>query len=99
MGNDTKEAVLKMIEKGTPIKPVLVDHGGAEKFLPLLDGKHPPDLAQDSTPGGYVCYLRRDDVSAVAYFYLNSPVNNLPEITSVQKRTEAIPEKNPPPSK
>jgi len=75
MGNDTKEAVLKMIEKGTPIKPVLVDHGGAEKFLPLLDGKHPPDLAQDST------------------------VNNLPEITSVQKRTEAIPEKNPPPSK
>jgi len=96
MGNDTKEAVLRMVDKGIPITPVLVDHGGAEKFLPLLDGRHSPDLKQDPEPGGYVCYLRRDDVSAVAYFYLDSPVNGLPGIAPLKERIEAIPEKNPP---
>lgn len=96
MGGDRKEAVLKMIKKGIPITPVLVDHGGAGKFMLLFDGKHSPDLEQDATPGGYVCYLRRDDISAVAYFYLDSPVDNLPEIASVDERTEDIPAHNPP---
>ena len=95
MGNDTKENVIKMVEKGIPIVPNLVDHGGYRKLWLLLDGKNSPDINQDPTPGGYACYLRRDDVSAVSFFYLDSPTDNLPEIAPVEKRIEAIPEKNP----
>ena len=99
MGNDTKENVLKMVAKGLEITPVIIDHGGAQKFVLLLDGKNNPDLAKDPTPGGYVCYLRRDDVSAVSFFYLDRPANGLPPLAPVAQRIEAIPEKNPVPTK
>lgn len=95
MGNDTKENVLKMIEKGVPITPVIVDHGGADTFRLLLDGQNSPNLADDPKSGGYVCYLRRDDVSAVSFFYLDTPTNNLPDIAPVAARIAGIPEKNP----
>jgi len=95
MGNDTKENVLAMIEKGIPVTAVIVDHGGAPTFRLLLDGKNSANLADDPTPGGYVCYLRRDDMSAVSFFYLDSPINGLPQIAPVSERTAAIPAKNP----
>lgn len=94
MGNDSKENVLKMIERGVPLIPVIVDHGGADKFRLLLDGQNPPSLADDPLSGGYVCYLRRDDVSAVSFFYLDRPTNELPAISAVETRIEGIPAKS-----
>jgi hypothetical protein len=94
MGNDSKENVLKMIKRGVPLLPVIVDHGGADKFRLLLDGQNPPSLADDPLSGGYVCYLRRDDVSAVSLFYLDRPTDELPPLGSVEARTQGISEKN-----
>jgi len=35
-------------------------------------------------------YYRQDDVCAVAYFYLDSPVNELPPLAPVEKRIENL---------
>jgi len=38
-------------------------------------------------PKGWTNFYRSDDVSATAYFYLNTPSNSLPEIQSAAIRT------------
>jgi len=55
--------------------PVINAHTGKrQKFGPGIE----------STPYGY--FERCDDWSSCAYFYLDSPVNNLPEIDPIEKR-------------
>jgi Protein of unknown function (DUF2961) len=98
MGGDTKANVLKMLQQGADVRPISVaSKAGFEK---LLDGPAKYDLSKDSTPNdAWVNILERQDVSAVAFFFLDSPENGLPPIPSVQARTEALPipveKKNP----
>lgn len=66
----------------------LSDQGG--KFLKLLEEKPAIDLAKDVADSSWVDYYRRDDVSAVAFFYLDSPTNNLPPLTKAAERAAAL---------
>ncbi len=90
MGGDTKANVLKMLQQGADVRPVSVSSkAGFEK---LLDGPAKYDLSKDPAPNdAWVNILERQDVSAVALFYLDSPENGLPPIPSAQARTEALP--------
>ncbi len=90
IGGDTKANVLKMLQQGADIRPISVsDKASFEKLLDLPAGY---DLKKDPAPDtAWVNMFQKQDVSAVALFYLDSPENGLPPIPSVQIRTEALP--------
>ncbi|HEX8986202.1 MAG TPA: DUF2961 domain-containing protein, partial [Bryobacteraceae bacterium] len=90
MGGDTKENVLKMLDKGAPIRPVSIDEKG-KPFARLLETEPAQDLrTHASRPDAWVNIYRRDDWSSVALFYLDAPVNGLPRLAPVEKRVENI---------
>jgi hypothetical protein len=70
------------------MKVISVD--GPDKFYPLISAKHPPALTSSNSPDGWVNYYRSDLWSAVAYFYLDTPTDNLPAIAPVGKRLRGI---------
>jgi hypothetical protein len=87
MGGDSKERVIKLIEKGVPLIPVSID---AKPFMKLLESSSVPDLKNNQLPSGWTNFYRQDDWSATAYFYLNMPINNLPELSPVKERIEGL---------
>ena len=88
IGGAGKEKVLEFIKNGIHIKPVTL-HNDLE-FFNLLENDSIKSLDDPSLPNGWTNFYREDDVSATAYFYLNSPVNNLPVLQSVKSRTEEL---------
>ncbi|NII09430.1 glycoside hydrolase family 172 protein [Oleiagrimonas sp. C23AA] len=60
---------------GAPMKLISVDANG--HISNLLTMQHPPKLSDKDFPDGWVNYFRHDDWSAVAYFYLDTPTDNL----------------------
>jgi len=88
IGGSNKKDVAKMVEQGVEIKPISADQGG--KFLKLLEEKPAIDLAKDVADSSWVNYYRRDDVSAVAFFYLDSPTNNLPPLAEAAERAASL---------
>jgi Protein of unknown function (DUF2961) len=57
----------------------------------LLDMQNSADINTDKIPDDAgVNYYRSDDVSATAYFYLNSPSSDLPALPSVDMRTKYL---------
>jgi hypothetical protein len=90
IGGDTKANVLQMLRQGVNIRPVSVANKAS--FQKLLDLPAGYDLNHDPAPDdAWVNMFQRQDVSAVALFYLDSPENGLPPIPSVQMRTEGLP--------
>ncbi len=89
MGGDEKSKVVDMLKRGVDIRPVTVDNKG--RLTRLLDTGG--DLLKDPSPGtSWVNIYQRQDVSAVAFFYLDRPENGLPPIAPVARRTEGLPE-------
>ena len=87
IGGTQKKQVIEMIRQGIPVKPVSINNGG---FTKLLDTADDPNLEDPALPEGWTNYYRRDDYSAVAYFYLDKPVSNLPPLAPVGERTAAL---------
>ncbi len=93
MGGDSKANVVKLLERGAAIRPVSIDVGG--ELVPLMDKPDGYILAADPAPAdSWVNMYQRQDVSAVALFYLNAAENGLPPLAPVAQRTTALP---PPP--
>jgi hypothetical protein len=94
MGNHTREAILEMMNKGADVKPVgFVDQTGAlTKQGRLLDEKARYKFTDPDFPGSGANFYRSDDVSAAAYFYLDKPENNLPELPPVDIRLKYLKE-------
>ena len=88
IGGAPKADVLRFIESGAPLTPVSVDagdrRGGFEALL--ASGKTLEDVRLD----GWTNYYRSDDVSAVAYFYLDRPEGVLPAIAPAAERTAGL---------
>ena len=90
MGGDTKANVLKMLERGVDVRPVSIAY--QDKFERLLDLPRDFDLAKSPAPDdAWVNIYQRQDVSAVALFYLDSPENSLPAMPSAEARRAALP--------
>ena len=65
-----------------------VEKDGLDASKRWLDMEDAPDVEDDEFPGHVSTnWYRRDDVSATAYFYLDKPASNLPEIQSLDVRT------------
>ena len=95
MGNNSREAILKMMEKGADLNPVgFVDQTGTvTKQGRLLDEQTGYKFTDPDFPGTGANFYRSDDVSATAYFYLDKPENNLPELPPVDIRLKYLNEK------
>ena len=92
MGNHTRVAILKMIEAGADVEPVgFVDQtGSVTKQGRLLDEPNRYKFADPDFPATGANFYRGDDVSATAYFYLDRPENNLPELPPVEIRLKYL---------
>jgi len=88
IGGDPKASVSEMQKSGVPLIPVTIDSGG--KLSLLYEKGKVTDLASGSLPDGWTNYYRSDDLSATAYFYLNTPSSNLPAIQAVAYRTTKL---------
>jgi hypothetical protein len=98
MGGASKKQVLDLLDKGVEIVPVSVDSDSQGRFVKLLESEGPVDLrTHDSPMNAWVNMYRRDDVSAVAFYYLDAPVNGLPSIAPPEWRTEGLLETKPAP--
>jgi hypothetical protein len=92
MGNSNKNGILKMREKGADISPVwfLGKENGKTVQRRLLDEADPPKVEDEDFPVTSTNFYRSDDVSATAYFYLDKPESNLPELPSVELRMKDL---------
>jgi hypothetical protein len=81
IGGGPKAEVKKLMDKGVKLIPVTIHE------IPILHPIYKKDsinrLENTSLPEGWVNFYRTDDYSSVAYFYLDSPVNELPGIQGV----------------
>ncbi|WNO52425.1 glycoside hydrolase family 172 protein [Stakelama saccharophila] len=85
IGGGPLEQVRQLRRDGAPLKVISVDAKNG-KFYPLLSMKNPPQLMDDDFPKGWTNYFRSDDWCATAYFYLDTPTDNLPELAPVETR-------------
>ncbi|HTF18041.1 MAG TPA: DUF2961 domain-containing protein, partial [Chryseolinea sp.] len=83
MGGDMLAKVREYKANGASLIPVTV--GVENDLVKLLD--KPLALEDKSFPNGWVNFYRSDDVSATAYFYLDTPASGLPPIAPVAQRS------------
>lgn len=84
MGGARKAIVQGLQKKGAPLIPVTIDPGSRTNFQQLLaSGK---SLDDPALPDGHTNYYRSDDVSAVAYFYLDRAEGVLPALNDAALR-------------
>lgn len=84
MGGNRKELVSALQNKGVPMIPVAIDD--QTKINPLYKPGHIVRLDSAGLPEGFANFYRSDDVSAVAYFYLDKPVSKLPALQPLDIR-------------
>jgi hypothetical protein len=86
IGSGPKNVVLEMQRKGVRLAPVGIAAANGLQQL-LTSGK---SLSDPSLPDGWTNFYRSDDVSAVAYFYLDRPERILPPIAPAESRRAAL---------
>ncbi|HWB28327.1 MAG TPA: glycoside hydrolase family 172 protein [Chitinophagaceae bacterium] len=84
IGGNGIEKVEELQKAGVPLIPVTLDNGN--KFYPLYKKDGGIELGGASLPGGWLNFYRSDDVSATAYFYLDTPSDNLPPLQPLSLR-------------
>ena len=95
IGGGPKDVVAGLQQAGVPLLPITID--ATDKFHQLYQQDSVLQLNKPGLPDGWVNFYRSDDVSAVAYFYLDKPANALPPLPSIALRTANL--KEPPPAK
>jgi hypothetical protein len=86
MGATSKARALMLSKAGVQVQQLALHTAGSIHML--LDEKRALD--DPALPNGIAMYYRRDDVSAVALFYLDRAENGLPPIAPLEARVEAI---------
>jgi hypothetical protein len=84
IGGQSKTIVAGLQKAGVPLIPVTIDAG---KFHHYYQKDSILSLDKEGLPDGWVNFYRSDDVSAVAYFYLDKPANKLPPLQPISMRT------------
>ena len=85
MGGNMKKTVIEMQEVGVPLIPVTLQNDSV--FIRLLDYPQQVDLKNPELIDGWTNFYRTDDWSSTAYFYLDKPENQLPELEKTEIRT------------
>lgn len=84
MGGNSKEKVIEMLDQKVPLIPVTIQD--EKTFVRLMDMEQPVDLKSEMLIDGWTNFYRSDDWSSTSYFYLDKPVNELPELQNVELR-------------
>ena len=85
IGGTSVEKLIKIIKNGAAAKPISFDSDNG--FVKLLEHPEKANLEEVSAPENVWCnFYRLDDYCSTAYFYLDSPINNLPSILSLNER-------------
>ncbi len=84
IGSALKKDVLQLQQKGVAMIPTTIDDGhGKITYLFKKQSKF-----DDTNPtSDYALFYRSDDISSTVYFYLDSPVSDLPPLQSLSVRT------------
>ncbi|MBI3831998.1 MAG: DUF2961 domain-containing protein [Planctomycetes bacterium] len=90
MGGAMKPKVMELIKSGAPLKPVTVSRGRFKGFDYLFDMPNAPAFESPAFQDNWVNFLRSDDYTATAYFYLDRPESGLPPLASVAERIAGI---------
>lgn len=90
IGGAPRPDVQKLLDAGVDLVPVSIDAGSRARFRKLMDADPPTPLNAPGLFDGHTNFLRSDDVSAVAYFYLDRPVSGLPPLDPVADRVAAL---------
>jgi hypothetical protein len=85
MGGNIKEKVIELLDKGVSLIPVTIQN--EKSFIRLMDSIQPVNLKAEGMIEGWTNFYRSDDWSSTAYFYLDKPVNQLPELAKTEIRT------------
>lgn len=97
IGGWPKDKVIGLLKAGAKLQPVTIDPGQRTNFQQLLSsGKQVTD---PGLPNGWTNFYRSDDVSAVAFFYLDKPVSGLPALAPAAERLAALRPPAPPEKK
>ena len=97
IGGWPKDKVIGLLKAGAKLKPVTIDPGQRTNFQQLLSsGKQVTD---PGLPNGWTNFYRSDDVSAVAFFYLDKPVSGLATLAPASERMAALRPPAPPEKK
>ena len=88
IGGWDREHLREIYKSGARLVPVTVAGNGV--FYRLFEMKNAPRLPDENFPDGWVNFYRCDDYSAVAYFYLDKPVDDLPALAPVSERLHAV---------
>ena len=90
MGGEMRDKVREYVKNGASLIPVTVS---GKEFIKLLEMPSPPSINDEKFPDGWTNFYRQDDVSATAYFYLNTPASDVPLLQDVKIRVAGLPEK------
>lgn len=85
IGGEAKEFVLALQKAKVPLIPITIHDGKTLHHLYEKDAV--VSLDKPGLPEGWTNFYRSDDVSSVAYFYLDKPSSNLPTLQSLALRT------------
>ncbi len=91
IGGAVKDTFLRLVrENRAQAVPVTVSSGDGD-YIRLLEEASPAPVEERGAPNGWVNFYRRDDVSACACFYLDSPENGLAPLAPVADRIAGTP--------
>ncbi len=84
MGGSRKRNVIDLLAQGVNLIPVTVQN--EDTIIHLYQPGQVNDLSDPNLMDGWTNYYRQDDLSATAYFYLDRPNSNLPELQAAEIR-------------
>lgn len=87
IGGYFTSSVVDLQAHGVPLKPISL--AGKKGFRGLLEPEHAGALAQ-ATPDDWLNFYRSDDYAATAYFYLDTPANDLPALAPAADRCQGL---------
>jgi Protein of unknown function (DUF2961) len=90
MGGEMRDKVREYVKNGASLTPVTV---AGKEFVKLLELPTPIQLNDANFPEGWTNFYRQDDVSATAYFYLDTPASEVPALQELKIRVASLPEK------
>ncbi|MBC9033912.1 DUF2961 domain-containing protein [Sphingomonas sp. JC676] len=94
IGGAPKKQVVEMLSAGVKLIPVTVDPGGRAAFRQLLTAG--TKVTDPGLPDGWTNFYRSDDVSAIAFFYLDKPMSGLPPLPAADERLAGLRPPAPP---
>jgi hypothetical protein len=85
IGGNTKDIVIALQKQKVNLIPITVHE--APNLIRIHKKDSTANLESPSLPNAWTNFYRSDDLAATAYFYLNSPKNDLPVLQPVSIRT------------